>query len=104
MAGWFVDHHKLAERLGLLRWDLSRNEVIPILVNNIKRYVSDGHDVFIWIALPCTPWTSWQHINMRGRLTTHRNILAARAESRAMLRILIDILEQTLGNLHNGHV
>eukprot|EP00972_Heterocapsa_arctica_P092105 13584887-Heterocapsa_arctica.AAC.1 len=22
-----------------------------------------GFNIYLWIALPCTPWSSWQHIN-----------------------------------------
>ena len=38
-------------------------------------FIESHEDVDIWAALPCTPWTSWQHLNAHRHGTAFRRRL-----------------------------
>ena len=48
----------------------------------IDSYIDRGYLVYCHAAVPCTPWTAWQHYNLaHGSAAFKRNLKRRRAES-----------------------
>eukprot|EP00972_Heterocapsa_arctica_P047964 7075609-Heterocapsa_arctica.AAC.1 len=63
MAQWFLDHGHTSVRLHPPQWDLRNVVHIERIVALVEQAYARGFRIYLWIALPCTPWSSWQHIN-----------------------------------------
>ena len=53
-----------AIRLGLPLFDLSRPSIVMKLIESIQSRLQVGAKVFVWMSLPCSPWSSWHKINL----------------------------------------
>ncbi len=48
------------------------------------QFANDHPDTDWWGSLPCTPWSEWQHLNLKKGLKTRRRALALKmAKDRA---------------------
>ena len=97
LSAWFLRNHQGASRLGLPTADLNNHDVVLQVLADIREVVASGRRVFLWAALPCRFWSSWQRINIRHGTVTHAELEAGRRESRNMLREWCFILEQVFG-------
>ena len=71
-----------AERLSLDIADLSTVEGVRFAFRLIDSYIDRGYLVYCHAAVPCTPWTAWQHYNLaHGSAAFKRNLKRRRAES-----------------------
>ena len=71
-----------AERLSLDIADLSTPAGLAFAVDLVTAYHKRGIKVHLFAAVPCTPWTSWQHYNLaHGTETFRRNLMKRRAIS-----------------------
>ena len=60
LAEWFMNAGHAACRLHLPRWDLRDPHRIEELIDAMVRAASQGFNLFMWVSLPCTPWSRWQ--------------------------------------------
>ena len=71
-----------AVRLSLDVVDLSTSDGLSFTLELIQSYHNRGIKVFLFAAIPCTPWSSWQHYNYsNGSPSFKRNLLRRRALS-----------------------
>eukprot|EP00972_Heterocapsa_arctica_P065285 9639899-Heterocapsa_arctica.AAC.1 len=52
-------------RLTLPYDDMSKMSSARRRVLELRTRARAGHHSLVWAALPCTPWSSWQHYNVR---------------------------------------
>ena len=63
LARWFVDSGHAAVRLHPPQWDLRGPGHVDEAVDMMIEAQHRGFNVMVWIALPCTSWSGWQHAN-----------------------------------------
>eukprot|EP00972_Heterocapsa_arctica_P112332 16431166-Heterocapsa_arctica.AAC.1 len=61
LAQWSVDHRHAAVRLH--QWDLRNFLHVERAVALMQQAYVRGFQIFLWVSLPCTSWSSWQHVN-----------------------------------------
>eukprot|EP00972_Heterocapsa_arctica_P030964 4553831-Heterocapsa_arctica.AAC.1 len=68
---------------------MSRMSSARRLVMELRARARAGHYSLVWAALPCTPWSSWQHYNVRMMSDdAFQRLEKARVESIKMLQTL----------------
>jgi len=65
--------------------DLSNMSRVREVESRVRRDTRAGHDVSVWISLPCSPWSAWQRVNRQVSLATRVRIDASRSGSRKLL-------------------
>eukprot|EP00972_Heterocapsa_arctica_P019751 2912100-Heterocapsa_arctica.AAC.1 len=45
-----------------------------------------GFQIFLWVSLPCTPWSSWQHVNAAISADVRARLDGDRRESLDIVR------------------
>ena len=81
-------------RLGRYNSDLNSEQVAHALLLAFQRRIDEGFRLFIWIALPCSPWSSWQHINLTVMSAEAKQQLTAqRQKSEHMVSLLLQVLD-----------
>ena len=61
--------------------------------NSVFQDVAEHRPRLLWIALPCTKWCAWQHINYHGRKQALRR---ERQKQRRLIRFAKDVAYQQL--------
>ena len=82
------------KRLGLFNTNLARREEVQLVGQMVNELRQASYLVLIWIALPCTPWTTWQYINMWRSAELWQRLQRSRTKSVIMLRLLDEMLER----------
>ena len=97
LAEWMLEHDQCAIRLGLPTVDLSQPHVAEPIVRCIEAQRRQGRHVFLWAALPCRAWSTWQYINQL-KPESRQRILQSRQESMRMLEVLHAVLKTQLSD------
>eukprot|EP00972_Heterocapsa_arctica_P055323 8162870-Heterocapsa_arctica.AAC.1 len=67
---------------------MSRMSSARRLLQELRARARAGQNSIVWAALPCTPWSSWQHYNVRVMSDDNFwELEKARVESIKMLQI-----------------
>ena len=85
LARWFMDSGHAAVRLHPPQWDLRDPRHVDEAVDMMIEARHRGFNVMVWIALPCTSWSSWQHVNPAIGGETKEMIEVGRRESIVMV-------------------
>eukprot|EP00972_Heterocapsa_arctica_P105127 15490989-Heterocapsa_arctica.AAC.1 len=65
LSEWLNRHGHAALSLSLPEWDLREEGRVYKVLERIVAAHNAGFVIVLWAALPCTPWSAWQHINMK---------------------------------------
>eukprot|EP00972_Heterocapsa_arctica_P031282 4605308-Heterocapsa_arctica.AAC.1 len=88
LSSWFLAHRQEAARLLLPHDDMSKMSSARRLLAELRARVQEGRHSVVWIALPCTPWSSWQRYNLRvASKEGFDRLQRARIESIKMLQV-----------------
>eukprot|EP00972_Heterocapsa_arctica_P035013 5153703-Heterocapsa_arctica.AAC.1 len=49
-----------------------------------------GFQIYFWAALPCTPWSSWQHVNAAFSTDVRARLEGQRRESLQMVGQIVN--------------
>ena len=93
LSEWFLTR---TSRFGLPTSDRRTRHAAEDVVRRVEQALDKGERVLLWAALPCTPWSSWQHMNATLSVQTAERIELARQESLRMLRIFVDVVKRVL--------
>ena len=92
LTDWFRQHGHAAMRLGLPDFDLSDENVVNVVIDMLVEAYRSGFAVVIWAALPCTPWCTWQRINVHLSDEALRRVQLGRIKSMQMVSLLAGAL------------
>ena len=68
---------------------------VASLKEAVLRKVQMGFRIFIWVALPHTPWCSWQRMNEANMNTEQKKALQAERDySVSMVELLLMFLQE----------
>ena len=87
LGQWFENHGHVVRRLGLPNTDLSSLDVVTAVSIEARQILQAGGPVFLWVSLPCSAWSNWQRINLKG--PGAQRILARQRESVWMFELLV---------------
>ncbi len=65
------------------------------LAAQVEELHSRGFTIVVWASLPCTPWTTWAHVNQWLSPATAHAISAAQDASKRMIALLLSFLRRT---------
>ena len=95
LSAVWMSQGRTAYRLGLPAFDLTTAEGVRIVNYIIDAHMNVGHSAFVWISLPCTPWTSWQRINAASNPEFMARNEEAKDTSRLILQLVINFLHRS---------
>lgn len=72
------------------------------VIRDVRRRAISGAEVFVWAAVPCTAWCSWQRVNMRLGQGAAAKIKVSRVESEMLLEKFATFVEQIREGLENS--
>ena len=88
LARWFLEQGQEARRLCLPEYDMSRQEVVMVVVRRMIMDAQRGLKVALWAALPCTSWSTWRYINTAVSERARKNIEEEQQKSLDMIKLL----------------
>ena len=100
LGEWFARHGHRVRRLGLPDRDLREPAEVEKVTREAVNDYKQGHDIVLWISLPCAPWSQWQHLNAAK---AHDKINMAREESVWMIRLLAKAIAYMMRNIPEDH-
>ena len=104
LSRYFEDAGGTAYRLCLPVWNLLLFSIIERVWNMAVIHASYGHQIRVWMSLPCTAWCPWQFINLAADSEqTNARITAERRESIRMLNLAVEFAECLLAKVPNSY-
>ena len=85
-----------SERFNLERSNLLTYEGQMLAINTVDNYLAAGYIVILHSAVPCTPWCSWQYLNLKKHPSLEENILLDRSESYSLIRAFVNMSKRVL--------
>lgn len=92
----FVGSGHEGVRFGLPEFDCSVMATAILLLQMIMMDIQVNSEliIWLWIALPCTFWSTWQHVNMVTSEESKKKILLGRRTSLRMIRVVKFIVDE----------
>ena len=92
LSSTFKDKGGEAIRIHLPDHNMLKRYTTKALKLTIEDLKQEGFEVQIWVSIPCSPWCSWQRVNLK----TVPNFKERLKEMRDELHILVDNVKEVM--------
>ncbi len=73
---------------------MMKAETLEAVKQLVEEFKEEGFRPILWISVPCSPWCTWQRVNVKAIEGFKEDLDARRAESLAMIEGITGLLEK----------
>ena len=82
-----------AIRVGLPNHNFEKTEVVEAILNIAEKMTTKGFKIIFWFSIPCSPWCSWQRVNLKVVPNFEENLQVKREEALKLVRSIKEVLK-----------
>jgi len=95
LSGRMIAEGGGAIRLSLPKHDISKAETCEGFNEAVKQLKDEGFKVKVWYSIPCSPWCSWQRVNLKIVEGFEEVLFQKREESLKLIRSVQEMIKNS---------